>query len=221
MADNLELVLFDVGGTLAGADNMFESMAIALSDKRINGRLIEDRFITVKNRSGDIGFSDVQTLLRLVAGDVSKSFDIDIKPDMFTEIYRHIYTETVYLYDGVTEILEYLKNKNVEMVVVSDADADVIRPQLRRLNIDGYFSDLIISSDVQAYKPDDILCNLLIDKFKTDKRKTVMIGDSYVDIATAEKVHADSIYIGDKATNATHTVSCTKEALPVFKGYFE
>lgn len=220
MTKNLDVVLFDVGGTLAGADNMFEIMAKSISDDRIDISTIENCFVNIKNKFDDQEFFNVQTLLRMTANDLSKSFNIDINPNEFVEIYRYTYTETVYLYDGIIEILEYLKRKNIEMVVVSDADADIIRPQLSRLNIDHYFKELIISSDVKAYKPSDKICKLLIEQFDVDNKNVIFVGDSSVDIATAEKIHADSIFVGAQTSrSASHTVSFIKEALVILKEY--
>lgn len=221
MTQNLDMVLFDVGGTLAGADNMFEIMAKSISDNRIDFATIENCFVNIKNKFDDHEFFNVQTLLRMVANDLSKSFEIDINPNDFVEMYRHTYSETVYLYDGVAEILEYLKRKNVEMVVVSDADADIIRPQLNRLNIDHYFRELILSSEVRAYKPSDKICHLLLQKFDIENKDVVFVGDSVVDIKTAEKINADSIYVGQGDIQSTYKVSDIKDSMEIFNTYLE
>jgi len=219
MIQNLDMVLFDVGGTLAGADNMFEIMAKSIPDDRIDISTIENCFVNIKNKFDDHQFFNVQTLLRMTANDLSKSFDIDINPNNFVEIYRHTYTETVYLYDRVIEILEYLKRKNVEMVVVSDADADIIRPQLNSLNIDNYFSELIISSEVEAYKPSDKICQLLRERFDVDNKSVIFVGDSTVDIETAKKINAKSIYIGTRNLDTTFKVFKIEEILPILETY--
>ena len=132
------------------------------------------------------------------------------------EFFRIISTKFVKLYDGVIDLFEELKKKNKKIYLLSNAQEVFTAPELKYLGIWDYFDGILISSVEGCKKPSSDFFNALIDRYKLDKSKSIMIGnDGTSDIEGANRVGIDSLYIkteispqGERAedVNATYVI---------------
>ncbi|NCC22348.1 MAG: HAD family hydrolase [Alphaproteobacteria bacterium] len=210
----LNMALFDAGGTLVGADNMFEHLATALGHPEISPVVFAKEFAKEKPYE-EHKFATVKEILKKVCRNLSSEYNVPDIGDKACDIYRHTYTETIYLYPNVLETLSYLKDNKVRLVLVSDADSDVLNPQFEKLGLDRFFQDRIISSEIAAYKPSNKTIEEIKKQFDLPETGLLFIGDSAEDVETGKQLDADTVFIGQTNLNATHTVSSFEALLPL------
>jgi 2-phosphoglycolate phosphatase len=91
----------------------------------------------------------------------------------------HMFDHTK-LFPGVTDVLEYLKDKTL-MVVTNKSHAFAIST-LKHFKIDKYFSKVIGGDDQNCRKPDSCPINHLLDGINVPPDRAIIIGDSDIDI---------------------------------------
>lgn len=87
-------------------------------------------------------------------------------------------------YDGITELLKYLKQKGIKTAVVSNKSDSNVKALVKRY-FDGLFDVSVGAREGIPRKPAADLVNLALEELGVDKSDAVYIGDSDVDIATA------------------------------------
>lgn len=114
----------------------------------------------------------------------------------FMRMFRVVSTKFVRLYDGVIDFLEELKKKGKKIYLLSNAQSNFTRPELRYLGLEPYFDGILISSEEGCKKPGKRFFQTVIDRYQLDAKESIMIGnDSIADIQGAYDVGLDSLYI--------------------------
>ena len=120
----------------------------------------------------------------------------DATVDVILKMIRVLSTKFVRLYDGVIDLLEELKRKNKKVYLLSNAQRGFTAPELTYLGIEKYFDGIFISSDKGCKKPGESFYRKLVEEYKLDVKKSIMIGnDSIADILGAYNMGMDSLYI--------------------------
>lgn len=206
----MKIVFFDVWWTLMDTTN---DLFIMISSNEEIQKKFKKQFFLEKSLLNDNKFKTVKELLNLC----EKKLKINNSISMET-LYFEIYLNNIYLYDWVLEVLNKLQNKWYKLIIVSDADSDILIPQLKILWIYNYFSEIIVSSDVKWYKPSDNILNE-IKKYVSIGDELYFIWDSIVDIQTWKKIWAKSILINLnnelKNYSQDYTISHIKELLKI------
>lgn len=191
----IRTVIFDVGGTLVDAPDIFDELAKSLTSKNyINiSNEIKNEFNAIYSSSV---FLNVKTILRKSVEIIKNKYQLDkqINPE---KIYEYIYLHKSRLFKGVFELLSFLKSKQVKLIILSDADSDVLIPELKKFNIYSYFNKIMISSDLKAYKPSEKLVKKVKKELLEFPEPMIMLGDSKVDIITAQKLGIASVLINN------------------------
>ena len=118
--------------------------------------------------------------------------------------FRAFSTEYIRLYDGVLETLAKLKKAGKRMYILSNAQSCFAKTEITKLGLRKYFKGIVYSSDYKCAKPDAALFNLLIDKYKLDKKETVFIGnDASTDVEGARNAKIDCLWIKTNHTQNT------------------
>ena len=125
--------------------------------------------------------------------------NVEVKEETITflmQMFRVVSTKFVRLYDGVIDLMEALKAKNKKIYLLSNAQSNFTRPELRYLGLEPYFDGILISSEEACKKPGKSFYNTLLDRYKLNPKETIMIGnDSISDIRGSYEVGLDSLYI--------------------------
>lgn len=104
--------------------------------------------------------------------------------ELFCSYYESHMNDKTKPYDGIIEMLESLKIKNVISVVVTNKADDFAGVIVKK-----YFGNLIKKTygSIEGYpkKPDPYWVNKAIDDFGLDKSEIIYVGDSGVDMQTA------------------------------------
>src|SRR6185503_562881 len=102
----------------------------------------------------------------------------------FTEIYRGRIAQESRTADGAPEVLDWLAAQGARLAVCTNKRTALTRQLLDALDLTSRF-DAIVGGDLIAQKPDPRLLHYTIEQAGGDPGRALMVGDSYVDQATA------------------------------------
>ncbi len=110
--------------------------------------------------------------------------------------FRCFSTIYIKLYDGVIDLLDTLREKGKKVYLLSNAQRRFTENELNMFDLQKYFDGIVISSDEECSKPDPNYYETLFERYKLDKKETVMVGNDYIsDIRGAKEAGLKSLYI--------------------------
>lgn len=177
-------LLFDLDGTLFDYDKAEKvSLRKTFEDFRIDnsGSYLEEyrkvnKKIWLDYESGQITQRELKTERFRRLGKV---LELDIDPELFGKLYLKNITRERYLISGVIQLLEELSNDQFKMYLITNGLKDVQRGRLSGSEITQYFSDVFISEEIGAAKPDKAIFDEAFSRMGDPKRgDVVIIGDS-------------------------------------------
>ena len=161
--------------------------------KKIYDKLVRD----VLEKSTDIYYPEINLMhiykkLFLAYGYMASEDEIL----ELARVFRMLSTEHIRLYPHTLDLLRWLKDNNINLYILSNAQRCFIMPELNILRIAHYFKEIFISSDHGISKPDINFINKLIDQENIDLKTCLFIGnDPSTDIELANKINMTSIYV--------------------------
>ena len=155
----IHTILFDAGGTMVNGKSTLIMLAEVMSPVETNqiADFMIKEFMTIYSDEHPERFYTIKELLALAIQKAAVEFGVPDISDQVPKYYRKNHLEQGVLFDDTIPVLEKLKRMGTKMVLVSDADADVLVEQLEAFGILDYFSAMVISSHVGAYKPSDLV----------------------------------------------------------------
>lgn len=172
--NGFELVIFDLDGTLVDS-----SPDIILSAKHVIASYglpeRDDAFI-----AGCIG-GGARALVKKCAGDAAQDV-LEAATEEFIRYYQQNCAIKSYLYEGVTETLELLKNGGVTLAVATMKVRQATLKMLRDFQIDHFFSSVVTLDDVSCGKPDPECILKILTDLEFTRDQAVIVGDSTADI---------------------------------------
>lgn len=105
------------------------------------------------------------------------------------QVYWNTFVNDSFVINEADIVIEKLNEKHIELIIASDADAELIYAQFEKHKWDKYIRRYFISSEIKAYKPNDIFVaavNNAINKY--EKNEVILVGDSEVDIELGKKL---------------------------------
>nr|MBR6778380.1 HAD-IA family hydrolase [Clostridia bacterium] len=183
-----ETIIFDLDGTLLNTlDDLWNAVNAALQKFGLPTRTREE----VRSFIGN----GIVKLMERAAGEVEKQVFDGVLAE-FKRYYGKHCEDCTKPYEGIMELLEYLKGKGIKTAVVSNK-ADFAVKKLA----DGYFKGLLreaVGENEEAGirkkpAPDSLLA--VMERLGAGTRSTVYVGDSEVDIQTAKNAGVDCISV--------------------------
>ncbi len=171
----IRTVIFDFDGTLGDSKECvicstkkaFEEMSMTVpSDEQIKyymGIPIETSFVKMADRH--LSEKDLNNLL-----------------DIFRDYSKKIEKDCLKIFPEIRELLEILRARNIGCYIVSSKKSSVLERNLKLLEIEGYFSDVIGPDEVSNHKPHPEGINILVEKYGFSKDSAIMVGDAIFDI---------------------------------------
>ncbi len=104
--------------------------------------------------------------------------------EFVVEAYRH----TIPLKNGAKEYLEQMKEKNIQMCILTASEADYILPALDRLDIRKYFSHVLTCTELGKFKDDGAAYLAAMELMGGTKEETVVFEDAYYAVKGAKSV---------------------------------
>ena len=185
-----EVIIFDLDGTLLDTlDDLHTSVNAALATFSYPLRTREE----VRSF---VGNGIVKLMQRAVGEEVCQRQDFQNILSAFKEYYKAHCADATKPYEGIMELLHTLKNRGLKTAVLSNK-ADFAVKMLAK----EYFGDLLqeaVGENEAAgirKKPAPDSLFAVMERLKADKNSTVYIGDSEVDIQTANNAGVDCISV--------------------------
>jgi len=184
-ARRFDLVVFDWDGTL------FDST-------RLIARCIQ-------NACADVGTTvpsdrDASYVIGLGLGDALAHAAPNLPKERYRELadrYRHHYFQSqhdIVLFDGTTEMLASLKQRNVRLAVATGKTRRGLDEALRTSPLSGLF-DATRTADETRGKPDPLMLHELMREIGTPATRTLMIGDTTHDLQLAANAGCASVAV--------------------------
>ncbi len=185
-----ETIIFDLDGTLLDTlEDLTSAVNAALTNFGLPNR-------TQEEVRGFVGNGIVKLMQRAVGEDLCERVDFEGILMAFKEYYKAHCADATKPYEGVMEVLQILKARGLKTAVLSNK-ADFAVKMLAK----AYFGDLLqdaVGENEGAgihKKPAPDALFAVMERLKADKKTTVYIGDSEVDIQTANNAGVDCISV--------------------------
>ena len=125
------------------------------------------------------------------------------------------------LFPYTIEILEYLKNKDYTMHLITNGFESVQFKKIKNSNLADYFTEVITSEASNSLKPNKEIFEYALKISNANLKTSIMIGDNEsADIQGAINVGMDSIFVNhlqiQPTVPATHTITHLKELENIF-----
>jgi putative hydrolase of the HAD superfamily len=125
------------------------------------------------------------------------------------------------LFPYTIEILEYLKNKDYTMHLITNGFESVQFKKIKNSNLADYFTEVITSEASNSLKPNKEIFEYALKASNAKLETSIMIGDNEsADIQGAINAGMDSIFVNhlqiQPTVPATHTITHLKELENIF-----
>lgn len=231
---NLELVIFDLDGTLIdsnGTHNYLDiELARSLGEIKSPEEILQERDEVIKNNNtGDIYLNYCNYLKTKYNSSLSANEILQIRRDLSKKISKDIKYKT-----DADKIIKYFKNHNVKLALATVSRRETIDIYINeneniknKCNIKDYFDLIVTKDDVTLKKPNPEVYNKIIKEFQIkDLSKCVVVEDSLTGVLAAKNANLDVIVIYDKYSDkdrekinklADYNVSDYKELIHLFE----
>ncbi len=174
----MDLLIFDLDGTLV--DSKLD-LAQAVNATRGHMGLTPLPNDTVYTYVGN----GAPVLLRRAMGPEMPQSEVDRALAYFLAYYAAHKLDYTVLYPGVREALDQYKNAGRRMAVLTNKPFKISQAILDGLDVGTYFFRVYGGNSFEQKKPDPIGIQRLMEEAGIPAARTLMIGDSAVDIRTA------------------------------------
>lgn len=200
--NKITTLLFDFDGTLLDTD-----MLVIRSYLHVFDKYRPDYKLTLKELSSFLGpkLKDV----------FPKYFKEDFN-ELLSAYHKYSYsniTRFAYVFDGVYNSLELLKNKGYKLGIVTNRFKDSLFEVIKPFDLKKYFDCFIALDDVKYSKPNKEAIDKALILLNSKKEETIFIGDTESDIMAG--INADvktalvgwSHFKGNKQINADYILN--------------
>lgn len=187
-AKKYEAVIFDLDGTLLNTlEDLMDSVNYALGICGMPGRSYEE----IRHFLGN----GIERLLERAVPNGSENPQFERVYTLFREHYGVHCNDKTDLYPGIRELLDALKREGFLMAIVSNKYYEGVQI-LKEQYFKDYLQVAIGEREGIRKKPAPDTVLAAFKELKVPKEKAVYVGDSEVDIATAENTGMDCIIVG-------------------------
>ena len=182
-----DLIIFDMDGTILNTlEDLKNSLNYVLQQAGYQTRTLEEVRTFVGN-----GIR--KTIERALPSDIEEE-KIDELFSLFMDYYAIHNTDNTKPYNGVIDLLKELKHLGYKTAVVSNKQDSAVKSLCKKF-FTGLFDVEIGEKENIAKKPEPDEVNEVLKILNIDRTKSIYIGDSEVDIQTAQNSKMKSIIV--------------------------
>ena len=174
----MDLLIFDLDGTLIDSKR---DLAEAVNATRANLGLAPLDLETISHFVGN----GAPVLIRRALGPQFNDEQIEEALLYFLDYYHDHKLDYTCLYPGVREALDRLRDGGVRMAVLTNKPVRISKAIVEGLGVGGHFFQVYGGNSFPEKKPHRIGVDTLRAEISAAADRTVMVGDSYVDVRTA------------------------------------
>ncbi|MDD5281299.1 MAG: HAD family hydrolase [Candidatus Omnitrophica bacterium] len=181
---NIELIIFDLDGTLINAYaaicSSFNYVMRKLGLKPKSSRLIRSL----------VGWGDANLLKPYVPGhDLKRSLRL------YRSHHKISLLKQSHLYPHVRMLLRKLKSRGCKLAVASNRPSRFSFILLRHLRIINFFDYVLCADKLKRGKPDPEILNKIIKRFALNKSKVLYVGDMAIDAQAGRRAMVKTIIV--------------------------
>jgi HAD superfamily hydrolase (TIGR01549 family) len=147
------------------------------------------------------------------------------KIDYYYDIYQTIFNDSLLLYPNIIDFLNFCKNNNIKMFIVTNNLCQIQIQKMKKLNILSYFTKIYTSEEYGIEKPDSKLFSYIINDIGCSNNEIVNIGDNFInDINSVTSMDIYSFWFSKKKFHCNQTYlefDNYDHLLHFFKRYYE
>ena len=174
----MDLLIFDLDGTLI--DSKLD-LAHAVNATRTHMGFAALEHDLVYSYVGN----GAPVLVRRAMGPEMADADVERALAYFLDYYHHHMLDYTVLYPGVREALDEYRQAGRSLAVLTNKPVRISQAILEGLGLDAHFFRVYGGNSFEQKKPHPIGIERLMQEGSSTPEKTIMIGDSSVDIRTA------------------------------------
>jgi len=162
-------------------------------DRHREGRrdLMRTRREVVLRAFGELGLGHDQAATRL-ADDYTRERELLVKP-----------------FPGAIETLRELRNRGVDLALITNGEGRSQRAKIERFDLAQYFTCIVVEGEFGIGKPDHAVFNHALRSLRCLPRDAWMIGDSLVyDIAPALSLGMNAVWIDGQQSGIAPDATC-------------
>lgn len=127
-------------------------------------------------------------------------------------------TEGVRLLPGCREFLRAWQERGVTLALLTNKDGDIARRILRHARLDRFFNLVVGADDTPWRKPQPQLTLWILDQLRAESNCTCVVGDSPVDLQTAQAAGLDCMAVASGAHSLLelHAIGATRVFLTLW-----
>lgn len=172
--------IFDMDGTLL--DSMWIWLTLGSDYLKSKGKTPKDDLLDKLSTMNMIESAE------FFKNDYEVDEDVNDIVDGINNILVNYYQNVCPLKDGVISYLDYLKSKNIPMVIATSTDRFLVEIALKRLGIEGYFKKIFTSTELNTNKKTSKIYDECA-KFLNLQHKEIVV---FEDVAFAVKTAKDA-----------------------------
>ena len=171
------LLVFDLDGTLVDSIHDLAEAASDLSERHGGSRFDDETVCRMVGEGAEMLVERVMARAGLAATPPGALRE-------FLDLYDRRMFDTTRAYPGVCDTLRALADTHA-MALLTNKPEDSARKVLAHTGLDGFFRHLVFGDGELGRKPDPAGLVWLMARHGAPARRTVLVGDSEVDLATA------------------------------------
>jgi len=174
----MNLLIFDLDGTLI--DSKLDLVhSVNASRALMNLGPLSEELVSSYVGNG------APVLMRRALGPDASEADVARGLEYFLKYYRAHMLDNTRLYPGVREALDRLLSQGQKMAVLTNKPVKFSRSLVEGLGLGKHFFQVYGGNSFEQKKPDPIGIERLLDETGASRERTIMVGDSGVDVRTA------------------------------------
>ena len=175
---HFDLVVFDLDGTLI--DSKLD-LALSVNAARSNAGMPPLEHERICSYVGN----GAPTLIRRSLGPKASQEQVNLALKFFYKYYREHMLDNTMLYPGVQQVLDSLFDAKLALAILTNKPVRFSTILVKKLGLAHHFHRIYGGNSFKSKKPDPYGLYHLMMELKIPKNRTLMVGDSSVDIKTA------------------------------------
>jgi len=171
------LLVFDLDGTLVDSIHDLAEAASDLSEAHGGSRLDDEAVCRMVGEGAAV-------LVERVMARAGRPEPPPGALAQFLDIYDRRMFDTTRAYPGMADTLRALADTHA-MALLTNKPEDSARKVLAHCGLDAFFSHMVFGDGEFARKPDPAGLRWLMKRHRASAKRTILVGDSEVDLATA------------------------------------
>jgi phosphoglycolate phosphatase len=174
----MDLLIFDLDGTLIDSRLDLANAVNATRRHMAKEPLENERVYSYVGNGAPV-------LIRRAMGEHSTEAELQEALEFFLEHYREHCLDYTTLYPGVKDALDRLLAAGKRMAILTNKPVNMSRAIVKGLGVADHFFRVYGGNSFEFKKPNPIGIDTLIRESAIPRERTIMIGDSSVDVQTA------------------------------------